>query len=165
MIAPNVLTLEWGNDAPGQYVQGLPWDSRKPLECLTELESNQKAISATWNPQPNGTNIESMRHAYSRLRSTLERIVEVELLDGIVCRFESQVKAGRVQSLIGVTAAECDEVKRLLKKCHEITDAHAPSKAAIPDPTQFMQDITDARKLVTDIKHRKKQNQTAAVQP
>jgi energy-coupling factor transporter ATP-binding protein EcfA2 len=164
-IVPNVLTLEWNDGAPGRYVEGLPWDSKKPLECLTELEKTQKVIASKWNPQPNGANIETMRHAYSRLRSTLERIVEVELLDGIVCRFESQVNAGRVRSLIGVTTAECDEAKRLLNKCHQITDAHAPSTAAIPDPTELTQDIADARKLIADIRQRKKQNQNAAGTP
>jgi hypothetical protein len=132
---------------------------------LNELEKTQKVIASKWNPQPNGANIETMRHAYSRLRSTLERIVEVELLDGIVCRFESQVNAGRVRSLIGVTTAECDEAKRLLNKCHQITDAHAPSTAAIPDPTELTQDIADARKLIADIRQRKKQNQNAAGTP
>lgn len=164
-IVPNVLTLEWNDGAPGRYVEGLPWDSKKPLECLTELEKAQKVIASKWNPQPNGANIETMRHAYSRLRSTLERIVEVELLDGIVCRFESQVNAGRVRSLIGVTTAECDEAKRLLNKCHQITDAHAPSTAAIPDPTELTQDIADARTLIADIRQRKKQNQNAAGTP
>lgn len=165
VMTPNVLTLEWNDGAPGRYVEGLPWDSKKPLDCLTELEKTQKFIAAKWNPQPNGANIETMRHAYSRLRSTLERIVETELLDGIVCRFESQVNAGRVKSLIGVTTAECDEVKRLLNKCHQITDAHAPSTAAIPDPTELTQDIADARKLIADIRQRKKQNQNAAGTP
>lgn len=155
-VKPNVLTLEWNDGAPGYYVSGLPWDSKKPLDCLTELEQNHKSIAAKWNPQPNGANIEAMRHAYSRLRSTMERVVEVELLDGIVCRFESQVNAGRVKSLIGTTQAECDELKRLLKKCHQITDAHAPSTTTIPTPSEFMQDITDARKLITDIRARKK---------
>ena len=165
MMVPSVLTLEWNDGAPGKYVQGLPWDSKKPLECLTELENNQKAISAKWNPQPNAANVEAMRHAYSRLRSTLERIVEVELLDGIVCRFESQVNAGRVKNIMGVTQNECDEFKRLHQKCHKITDAHAPSLTAIPTPAEFMQDITDARKLVADIRTRKNKNQTLAGKP
>ena len=68
-IVPNVLTLEWNDGAPGRYVEGLPWDSKKPLECLTELEKTQKVIASKWNPQPNGANIETMRHAYSRLQS------------------------------------------------------------------------------------------------
>lgn len=156
---PHVFALEWNNGAPGHHIQGLPWDSKAPLDCLTELEKNQKDIAAKWNPQPNEVNVNAMRHAYSRLRSTLERIVEKELLHGIVCRFESQVNAGRVKSLIGITQAECDEAKRLLQKCHDITDAHAPSTAAIPVPTELAQDILDARQLVATIRTRQKSAQ------
>jgi len=158
-MQPNVLTLEWNDGAPGKYIQGLPWDSRKPNACLDELEINQKDIKSKWNPQPNTKNIAAMRNAYSRLRSTMERVIEVELLDGIVCRFESQVNAGRVKSLIGITPAECNEAKRLLKKCHTITDAHAPSTAAIPEPNELAQDIADARQLIQKIRCRKKQVQ------
>lgn len=164
-MAPNVLTLEWSDGVPGRYVQGLPWDSKKPIDCLTELENSQKAISAKWNPQPNAVNVEAMRHAYSRLRSTLERLVEVELLDGIVCRFESQVKSGKVRSLIGITSQECDETKRLLQRCHDITAAHAPSMAAIPDPAEFLQDIIDSRQLITNIRLRKGKNKAPGGNP
>lgn len=154
--SPHVFSLEWNNGSPGHYIQGLPWDSKAPLDCLTALEKNQKDIAAKWNPQPNESNVNAMRHAYSRLRSTLERIVEKVLLNGIVCRFESQINAGRVKSLIGITQVECDEAKRLLQKCHDITDAHAPSAVAIPVPTDLAQDILDARKLVAMIKTRQK---------
>ena len=139
-----------------QYVEGLPWDSKKPLDCLSELEQNHKVISAKWNPQPNAANVEEMRHAYSRLRSTLERIVEVELLDGIVCRFESQIKAGNVKKLIGIPQSECDEGKSLLQICHNLTDAHAPSTTPIPDPNQLLQDISSSKQLITTIRSRKK---------
>lgn len=162
---PHVLTLEWDNGAPGKHVAGLPWDSKKPLECLDALEKRQKAIAAQWNPQPNAANIESVRHAYSLLRSTMERIVEIELLGGIVRRFESQIVAGRVQSVIGITQQECDETKRLLQKCHDLTDGHAPTTAAIPTPDDLNQDISDARKLVTTIKSRKQANQGSAGKP
>lgn len=164
-MTPSVLTLEWNDGAPGKYVHGLPWDSRKPSECLVELKKDQKIISAKWNPQPNAINVEAMRHAYSRLRSTVERLVEHVLLAGIVSRFKSQVNAGQVKNLIGVTQAECNEVTRLLQKCHNITDAHAPSMAAIPDPAEFLQDITDAEQLIVTIKKRKNQNQVSSGTP
>jgi len=163
--SPHVLTLEWNNGAPGQCIHGLPWDSKKPLDCLAELEKNQKDISAKWNPQPNAANVEAMRHAYSRLRSTMERIVEVELLDGMVCRFQSEIKAGKANSLIGITAAECNEAKRLFQKCHKITDAHAPSMTAVPNAAELAQDLVDAKKLVQDIRYRKKQNIVAGAKP
>jgi len=160
-VTPCVLSLEWENGAPGKCVQGLPWDSKKPLQLLAELETEQKGIAAQWNPQPNQQNIAAMRHAYSRLRSTMERIVEVELIGGIVCRFQSQVISGRVDSLIGITQHECSEAKRLLDKCHSLTEAHAPSQAAIPTPTDLLKDISDARQLVTTIKNRKKASGSA----
>jgi len=151
-----ILTLDWDNNAPGKYVEGLPWDSKKPPELLDALEKEQKAIAAKWNSLPSAQNIADMRHAYSRLRSTMERIIEVELLSGIVCRFQSQINSGRVNSLVGIDPQECNEVKRLLDKCHNLTEAHAPTKASIPTPSDLKQDIADAKKLVESIKARKK---------
>jgi ABC-type dipeptide/oligopeptide/nickel transport system ATPase subunit len=155
-MTPFILTLDWDNNAPGKYFEGLPWDSKKPPELLDALEKEQKAIAAKWNSLPSAQNIADMRRAYSRLRSTMERIIEVELLSGIVCRFQSQINSGRVNSLIGIDPQECKEVKRLLDKCHSLTEAHAPSKASIPTPSDLKQDIADARKLVDAIKTRKK---------
>ena len=155
-VTPFILSLDWDNDAPGKYVEGLPWDSKKPPELLDALEKEQKAIAAKWNSLPSAQNVADMRYAYSRLRSTMERIIEVELLSGIVCRFQSQINSGRVDSLVGIDPQECKEVKRLLDKCHNLTEAHAPSKASIPTPPDLKQDISDARKLVDAIKARKK---------
>jgi hypothetical protein len=154
---PNhVLTLEWKDGLPGNYILGLPWDCKAPLDCLKELENDRAFVATKWNPQPNAMDVQSMRSAYSRLRSTMERIVEKELLDGVVCRFESQVVAGRIRNLIGIPSSECDETRRLLQKCHDLTDAHAPSAAAIPDPAELGQDLVAARKLVDSIRARKK---------
>ena len=75
------------------------------------------------------------------------------------------MNAGRLKSLIGVTQKECDEARRLLQKCHKITDAHAPSMTTIPTPAEFMQDIIDARQLIADIKTRKSKNQTPVGKP
>lgn len=162
---PFVVTLEWDQGAPGSFIEGLPWDSKKPSECLDALEKKQRAIATQWNPQPNAANISAIRSLYSLLRSTMERIVENDLLGGVVTRFESQVKAGRVDTLVGITANESQETKRLLQKCHDLTDAHAPSTTAIPTPADLLQDITDARKLVDAIKTRKKANQGTAGTP
>lgn len=153
---PQVLTVEWCNSAPGKYQQGLPWDIKKPLECLDVLDKDQIAIAAQWNPQPSTANVAAMRDAYSRLRSVMERIIETELLSGIVERFQSQVVSGRVKYLVGIAQQECDEAKRLLQKCHDLTNAHAPSAKAIPAPNDLKQDLADARQLIATIKARKK---------
>ena len=152
---PYVLTVEWGNSAPGKHQQGLPWDRKKPLDCLNVLDNDQLAIAAQWNPLPNAANVAAMRDVYSRLRSVMERIVETELLSGIVERFQSQVISGRVKYLAGITQKECDEAKTLLQKCHDLTNAHAPSARAIPAPNELKQDLADARQLIATIRARK----------
>lgn len=164
-IPQHIFSLEWSDNAPGKYVEGLPWDSKKPLECLKELDEYHKNISAKWNPQPNAANVEAMRHAYSRLRSTIERVVENDLLEGIVSRFKSQIHAGKVKALIGIPLEECDELKRLYQRCHDITDAHAPSQVAIPDPTELAQDLADVRQLIGAIKKRKGSTQPQESKP
>lgn len=154
--SPHILTLDWDNSAPGKCVVGLPWDRKNPNDCLDVLDKDHAAIAAKWNPQPNASNVAEMRHAYSLLRAVMERIVEKELLDGMIQRFESQVVAGKVKYLLGVTQQECNETKRLLQKCHDLTDAHAPSAVPIPTPSDLKQDITDARTLIATIRARKK---------
>jgi energy-coupling factor transporter ATP-binding protein EcfA2 len=156
-MEPYVLTVEWDNNAPGKCTDGLPWDKRQqPLNLLQELDKEQSTLAAHWNNQPNQTNVADMRQAYSRLRSALERIIEIELLSDVVRRFRSHVKSGDVYKLEGITSQEIAELKRLLQKCHDLTSAHAPSTVAIPSPANLTQDISDARQLVTTIRNRKK---------
>jgi len=152
---PHVLTIEWGNDAPGKHMDGLPWDHKKPFACLEVLDKDQAAIAAQWNPQPNTANVASMRDAYSRLRSAIERIVEFELLADVIQKFRSYVKAGQVKYLVGISKQECDEIRRLLQKCHDLTNAHTPSSKPIPSPGELKKDLADTRQLILTIQARK----------
>lgn len=86
----------------------------------------------------------------------MERIIEVELLLDVVRRFRSHVKSGYVDKLEGITSQEIAEIKSLLKKCHDLTEAHAPSTVSIPMPANLTLDISDARQLVATIRNRKK---------
>lgn len=160
-----VLTLEWCNGAPGAHLQDLPWDCKGPRECLDALEKEQKTINSQWNPQPNQANTSSMRSAYSKLRSTLYRIIENDLLGGVVKRFQSQIMTGhRLDGLVGITAKEIQEINRLLKKCHDLTDSKPPSPIPIPKPDELKQDIEAARQLIETIKTRKNAGKTTGAQ-
>ena len=152
---PHILTVEWSNGAPGGHMDGLPWDNKKPVACLDVLDKDQIAIAAQWQAHPNAANVASMREAYTHLRSALERIIEFELFGDVIQRFRSQVKTGNVKFLAEITKHECDETSRLLQKCHDLTDAHAPSSAPIPGPDDLKKDLADARQLIATIKARK----------
>lgn len=167
-IAPHVLSLEWREGAPGKCLPGLPWDCKAPLERLHELKKEQKDIALAWNPHPNDENVQAMRHVYSRLRATIERIVEREILAGVVSRFETQVQTGRLATLVGIPQSECDEVLRLVKRCHSVTDAHDPAKgkhALVPTPVELAADLTAAEKLVKDVRARHKAAASAGTGP
>jgi len=167
-IAPHVLSLEWRDGAPGKCLTGLPWDCKAPLERLHELKKEQKDIESAWNPHPSAANVQAMRHVYSRLRATIERIVEREILAGVVSRFETQVQTGRLATLVGIPQSECDEVLRLVKRCHNVTEAHDPAKgkhAAVPSPAELATDLIAAEKLVKDVRARHKAAATAGSGP
>lgn len=167
-IAPHVLSLEWRDGAPGKCLPGLPWDCKAPLDRLHELKKEQKDIASAWNPHPNAENVQAMRHVYSRLRATIERIVEREILAGVVSRFETQVQTGRLATLVGIPQSECDEVLRLVKRCHSVTEAHDPAKgkhALVPNPVELATDLTAAEKLVKDVRARHKAATTAVLGP
>lgn len=158
-----IQRVEWADSAPGHCEEGVPWDVKGPKECLDFLEKKQKSISNSWNPQPNETNRSDMRNAYSRLSSTLERIIENDLLGGVVMRFRSQIMSGqKLEGLVGIPASEIDELNRLLQKCHDLTDRHAPSSAAIPDSNQLLQDIDATKQLLEAIKTRRNPKKTGA---
>jgi hypothetical protein len=139
-----------------------------PSERLQELGKDHKNIAADWNPQPNGGNVQAMRNTYSRLRATLERIVEKELLAGVVSRFESQIVVGRIDEVIGIAEQECKEMRRLIGRCHEVTEAHDPppgKQASVPDPTELASDIASTEQLLKTIKARRKAAREKPRQP
>ena len=151
--------LEWKGGRPGQCIKGLPWDWKSVDDRFDKLEKEQKAIAKTWNPLPNQENIQSMRRAYSWLRATLERMVEKEVFADVVFRYRSYVDVKKLDGVVGFSDSECSELQRLVQHCHEVTDAHdpAPGKhAAVPDPTELENDLIAAKKLLEQIRTRRK---------
>lgn len=158
-LTPHVQSLEWSGGKPGTVIDGLSWDCSKPKERLNDLRKIQHGIAASWNPVPNSQNVEEMREAYSKLRATMEGIIEREMLACVVRRFESQVFSGKLKHLLKITQAEVTEAERILKRCHETTEAHytVPGKhPAIPDPNDLLQDIDAAEKIRKDAAARNK---------
>ena len=98
------------------------------------------------------------------MRATLERIVEKDVFSDVVFRFRAYIKVQMLDGVIGFSSTECAEIQRLMQKCHDVTEAHdpAPGKhATVPDPTEFLKDIEDTKKVVEAIKNRKSTNSLA----
>lgn len=151
-IAPVLRHLHWGDDGlPGRCSDGHPWELLKPADRLDKLEKLCREISKKWNPIPSDDNRLEIQLAYSKLRATLERIVENSFFCNVITRFRAYINVSRLHEVVGFTQQECDEFNRLTQKCHDVTEAHdAPlaRQSTIPDPTQLAQDIEDTKKLL-----------------
>ena len=156
---PTIWYLEWIGASPGRCVKGLPWVWKSAGERLNTLEKKQTAIAKTWGIPPSAENIQAMHHVYSLLRATLERFIEQEVLGDVVFRFRSQVKTGFLDRVVGFESQHCKEIQRLVKKCHDVTDAHDPpagKHATIPNPSDLAKDIEGTKSVREKIKQAKK---------
>lgn len=164
-ISATFMFLEWNGDIPGVCRDGLPWDRKSAEDRFDKLEKQQRGIAKDWSTVPNEANVSSMRQAYSWLRATLERIIEKELFADVVSRFRSYVDAKKLDGVIGFSSAECAGLKRLIQKCHDVTEAHDPPSgkhAAVPEPKDLAGDIVDAKSLLEQIRTRRKTAVSAA---
>ncbi len=150
--------LEWNSGKPGYVQDGLPWDCKSPEDRIDRLEKLQKKIQKAWNPNPSEHNVTETAKAYSWLRATIERIVEKVVFNGVVTRFRTYIELKNLDKVIGFKKDECDELKRIYKKCCNVTDAHDKAQAKQspgPAPEELLKDINDTKVLLESIRSRK----------
>jgi len=112
---------------------------------------------------PNEKNIQSMRRAYSWLRATMERVVEKEVFADVVFRYRSYVDIKKLDGVVGFSGNECKELQRIVQRCHDVTDAHDPApgkQAAVPEPNELERDLVAAKKLLEEIRARRKKEKS-----
>jgi hypothetical protein len=151
--------LEWLGSSPGLCQDGLPWDCKSPEDRLDRLEKEQGQIATKWSMQPNEDDIQSMRHAYSWLRATLERIVEKVVFADVVFRYRTYVNLKNLSQVVGFQESECSELERLFRRCCDVTEAHDSSSGKqpkIPHPDELKEDIDATKRVLSDIRLRRK---------
>lgn len=165
-IPSSMLCLEWQGNHSGNVIEGLPWEHQKCKERIKFHEQAQKDFAAIpWPAYPGKTECEAMRHEYSRLRATIERVVEEFVLNGVVERFSDWIQVGRLKEVVGFNTTEHSELSRLHKRCHRVVDAHDPASnmiSPVPTATELEADLAALNKLIADIKRRRKPAKTTA---
>jgi energy-coupling factor transporter ATP-binding protein EcfA2 len=153
------LFLHWDSNAPGKVESGLPWDCKSPQDRLDKLEKAQKALEKKWSPMPDDTLKAEMKHVYSDLRATIERMVEKVVFGDVVFRFRSYVNMKNLGNVVGFPESENAEIQRLFKKCCDVTEAHdegSGKQASVPDPRDLAKDIADTKTLLETVRARHK---------
>jgi len=152
--------LEWQGGRPGIVVEGLPWEHQSYKDRINKLEQHQKKLeNIPWPAYPNEKQATSMRTAYSRLRSAIERVVQDVVFCGVVKRYRDWIRMDKLEDVVGFEKGEQAEIARLHKQCCDVTEAHDPSSAkAAPVPTaaQLSKDIEDLKKVIDAISARRK---------
>ena len=166
-LEPRVRLVEWDKDSrrPGAVSDQLPWNVQNVKQQIHHLKERQRLLESTWIPVPTEENIRDMEHAYSLLRSAVERAVEEIFFSGILERFTEQVIVGRVMELAELPEDLLLSMKQLYTQCHEVVDAHSKpllSRPTVPNPTQLESDILALETVCAKVKdHRKQRSQHA----
>jgi energy-coupling factor transporter ATP-binding protein EcfA2 len=143
----------------GCVYDGLPWGHQDYKERLNSIEENQKELCSRWSPYPSEADITRLRHLYSNLRATIERVIQDVIFNGVVKRYRDWVKVNMLEAVVGFSQNEHDTIIGLYKRCCDVVESHDPSSdkgISIPSATDLGTDIQQLRQLITNIKQRRK---------
>ncbi|EOD77588.1 hypothetical protein D515_03712 [Grimontia indica] len=152
------MYLERDQRAVGYVREGLPWGHQSYKERLTSLETEQRELAAQWSPYPNESQIRQLRQLYSELRSTVERIIQDVVFNGVVARYRDWVKVNMLKGVVGFEMGEHDDIERIYKRCCEVVESHDPSGdrgIALPTASDLKNDINDLRNVIKRITARR----------
>ena len=138
---------------------GLPWDHQGYKDRINALEQAQNKLAKNWPPYPGDNEIGEMRNQYSRLRATLERVIQDVVFNGVVKRYRDWIRMDSLEDVVGFDRAEYEAIKKLHKRSCNIVTAHDPSSAkaeAVPTATDLGNDIIELKAIVEKIKNRRK---------
>ena len=136
--------LSWEGAHAGKVNAGLPWHHQTFKDRIDKLEQAQKKLEKSWPPSPDEQQSAAMRTQYSMLRSTIERLIQDLVFNGVVVRYRDWIKVGNLGEVVGFENADCKEIERLHKACCDVTEAHDPSSgknAPVPTAQQLGADI------------------------
>jgi hypothetical protein len=94
-------TIEWSYRRPGFVTDGLPWICAGVKESIKALNKDLEVLGRHYEENPTGENYGLKRSQFvDRLRSTWERLVEEDLFNGVVTRFNKGVPTQRLNKVV-----------------------------------------------------------------
>lgn len=155
--APHVIrSLEWIGNNPGHVSDGLPWDHQGVRARIDTHEKRQRELKRLpWPVYPNEEQSGRMRHEYSLLRATLERVIQEVLLAGVVRRYRDWIRVDKLSEVaLGVNPDCCADIAALHKRCCDVVSAHDPvsdKNGPVPTADELATDIAALKALVERI--------------
>ena len=157
--------MEWKGQYSGHVCDGLPWGHASYKERIHALEQeHRKLVNKPWPQYPGDADTAEMMSAYSRLRATIERVIQDVVFCGVVRRYRDWINVGSLKDVVGFEVVECSEINRLYQRCNDLVDAHDPASAKnmpTPTPGELGKDIQDLKDVIATINSRRKAKKAA----
>lgn len=164
-----ICSLEWAGDHPGKVQAGLPWSHQRYMERIDTLEKAQRQLERIpWPQYPSDDQVSQMATQYSRLRATIECVIQDVVFCGVIVRFRDWVNVRYLKDVGGLEPSEFEVISQLHKRCCQFTDAHdSPSEKDLTIPTaqELAADIQSLKDVVEAIKRRRKASSAPRVPP
>jgi energy-coupling factor transporter ATP-binding protein EcfA2 len=151
--------LDWKDNLPGHYFPDIPWINSTVKVRLDALEKKLGQIKRQRNPQTSQEDKDSIGIWYDFFRTTVERIVEEQLFNGCVSRFEEYIDIGSLRKCKCIDPSDIDEVQRLFGIASDFIAAHDHSAeycADYPSCDEMREHLEATRRLVESIKTKQK---------
>ena len=154
------MFLEWQNGLPGRVINGLPWEHQGYKARIDGHEKTQRNLSKGWPPYPNENEKDQMRNEYSKLRATLERVVQDVVLNGVVERYRDWIKVGLLKEVVGLEHSEYITFDKLYRRCCDVVPAHDPASAKaapVPSAIELGNDIITLNEIINAVLTRRRE--------
>lgn len=155
----NVTTqrVESTRERAGLVSNSLPWVAQSCEQQIDTLQKLARASRTAYECADDDGYFDQARGVYSRLRSTVESVIEGVVFAGVVYRFRDYVNLARLAETVIFDAADCKRIQNLFATCCDMTDAHSPSPGrslAVPTPDKILADIQDLGDFIRQIRAR-----------
>ncbi|EJM56221.1 AAA family ATPase [Pseudomonas sp. GM48] len=157
-VEASYKSVRWDN-APGQIVEGLTWETMNCKMRLEDIAKVAQEIQATIGTYMNDDSAQVVTRAYGKLRGTIERAVREEFMNNTVQPFSDVVSVESFGAVIGHTQAEWETLIDIYDRSCEAIEAHdtpAERQLPIPPPEQLLRDVQVAVELIGDAAKRRK---------
>ena len=143
----------------GLISKELPWVAMKVKDRIGHLKGRWQDADKKHRNGEQESYEEDGSRIYGLLREAWERGVEEVLLEGAVERHRTSIQTLRVRCLVDICEEDCRQLEAGMTKCSKWLPGHdqsAADNAAVPDPSEVLEDIKAFEDWVKAIRSRRR---------
>lgn len=142
------LAVDWTPDSSGVVTEGTPWFAAGVRDSINALDADLTELDRLYSADPASEDYKLHRSRFvDRLRTTWERLVEEDLLNGVVKRFDHRIPTQRLNAVL-VEDGDYQAVFNGMAKASKHTEAHSHGRQSLSvaaTPKELRQALEELR--------------------